>query len=202
MHYMGLFAFSIPNSPVMIVRIRVLSFHYHYQIGSMNHLPLFRVRLWQNARHLLSLYILTIFFLWCHCVLSTYVHTVTRFIVQYKPPGKSNIQVRNNIWHHQRKCMHCRPAISRHAVDVTNCIAQGNASFQTDNMWCVREMEFCSCRQGRGNGTQSATSNASVQRSRLWKQGWLYWSYSHTKMTTCGQIQCTDAVLPAYGFPL
>ena len=34
-HYMGLCVFSVPNSPVMIVRMRTLSY-YHHQAGSMN----------------------------------------------------------------------------------------------------------------------------------------------------------------------
>ena len=34
--YMGLCVFSLPNSPVMIVRMCTLSY-YHHQIGSMNH---------------------------------------------------------------------------------------------------------------------------------------------------------------------
>ena len=34
--YMGLCVFSLPNSPVMMVRMCTLSY-YHYQIGSMNH---------------------------------------------------------------------------------------------------------------------------------------------------------------------
>ena len=34
--YMGLCVFSLPNSPVMIVRMYTLSY-YHHQIGSMNH---------------------------------------------------------------------------------------------------------------------------------------------------------------------
>ena len=33
--YMGLCVFSLPNSPVMIVRMSTLSYHHH-QIGSMN----------------------------------------------------------------------------------------------------------------------------------------------------------------------
>ena len=45
--YMGLCIFSLPNSPVMIVRMCTLSY-YHHQIGSMNHLLLFRVRSWNN----------------------------------------------------------------------------------------------------------------------------------------------------------
>ena len=34
--YMGLCVFSLPNSPVMIVRMCTLSYHHH-QTGSMNH---------------------------------------------------------------------------------------------------------------------------------------------------------------------
>ena len=34
--YMGLYVFSLPNSPVMIVRVCTLSY-YHHQIGSMTH---------------------------------------------------------------------------------------------------------------------------------------------------------------------
>ena len=34
--YMGLCIFSLPNSPVMIVRMCILSY-YHHQIGSMSH---------------------------------------------------------------------------------------------------------------------------------------------------------------------
>ena len=33
--YMGLYVFSLPNSPVMVVRMCTLSY-YHHQIGSMN----------------------------------------------------------------------------------------------------------------------------------------------------------------------
>ena len=37
--------------------------YYHHQIGSMTHLPLFRVRSWNNGMHCLSFYILIIFLL-------------------------------------------------------------------------------------------------------------------------------------------
>ena len=40
MQYMGLWVFSLPISPVMIVRICVS--YYHRQIGSVNQLPFFR----------------------------------------------------------------------------------------------------------------------------------------------------------------
>ena len=38
--------------------------HHHYQIGSMTHLPLFRVRSWNNGIHCMSFYILKQR-LWC-----------------------------------------------------------------------------------------------------------------------------------------
>ena len=41
--YMGLRVFSLPNSPVMLVRMCTLSY-YHHHIGNMNHKPLFRVK--------------------------------------------------------------------------------------------------------------------------------------------------------------
>ena len=56
--YMGLCVFSLPNSPVIIVRMRTLSY-YHHQTGSMNHLPLFRVRSWNNGNRCMSYYVLT-----------------------------------------------------------------------------------------------------------------------------------------------
>ena len=55
--YMGLCAFSLPISLVMIERIYTLSY-YHNQIGSMNDYPLFRVRSWNNGMRCMSLYIL------------------------------------------------------------------------------------------------------------------------------------------------
>ena len=56
--YMGLCVFSLPISLVMIERLYTLSY-YHYQIGSMNHYPLFRIRSWYNGMRCMSLYILT-----------------------------------------------------------------------------------------------------------------------------------------------
>ena len=55
--YMGLCIFSLPNSPVMIVRMCTLSY-YHHQTGSMNHQPLFRVRSWNNGMRCMSYYVL------------------------------------------------------------------------------------------------------------------------------------------------
>ena len=55
--YIGLCVFSLPNSPVMIVRMCILSY-YHHQIGSMNHEPLFRVRSWNNGMRCMSYYVL------------------------------------------------------------------------------------------------------------------------------------------------
>ena len=55
--YMGLCVFSLPISPVMIVRMCTLSY-YHHQTGSMNHLPLFRVRSWNNGMRCMSYYVL------------------------------------------------------------------------------------------------------------------------------------------------
>ena len=49
--------FSLPISLVMIEIIYTLSYH-HYQIGSMNYHPLFRVRSWNNGMRCMSLYIL------------------------------------------------------------------------------------------------------------------------------------------------
>ena len=54
----GLCVFSLPNSPVMIVRMCTLSY-YHHHIGSMNHQPLFRVRPWNNGMRCMSYYVLT-----------------------------------------------------------------------------------------------------------------------------------------------
>ena len=56
--YMGLCVFSLPNSPVMIVRMCTLSY-YHHQTGSMNHKPLFRVRSWNNGMRCMSYYVLS-----------------------------------------------------------------------------------------------------------------------------------------------
>ena len=50
---MGLCVSSLPNSPVMILRMCTLSY-YHHQTGSMNHQPLFRVRSWNNGMHCMS----------------------------------------------------------------------------------------------------------------------------------------------------
>ena len=55
--YMGLCVFSLPISPVMIVRMCTLSY-YHHQTGSMNHQPLFRVRSWNNGMRCMSYYVL------------------------------------------------------------------------------------------------------------------------------------------------
>ena len=55
---MGLCAFSLPISLVMIERIYTLTYYYH-QIGSMNNYPLFRVRSRNNGMRFMSLYILT-----------------------------------------------------------------------------------------------------------------------------------------------
>ena len=55
--YMVLCVFSLPNSPVMIVRMRTLSYHHH-QTGSINHWPLFRVRSWNNGMRCMSYYVL------------------------------------------------------------------------------------------------------------------------------------------------
>ena len=57
--YMGLCVFSLLNSPVMIVRMCILSYyHHHHQIGDMNHQPLFRVRSWSNDMRCMSYYVL------------------------------------------------------------------------------------------------------------------------------------------------
>ena len=56
--YMGLCVFSLPISPVMIVRMCSLSYYQH-QIGSMNHKPLFRVRSWNNGMRCMSYYVLS-----------------------------------------------------------------------------------------------------------------------------------------------
>ena len=53
-HYMGLCVFSLHISLVMTERIYTLSY-YHYQIGSMNCHPMFRVRSWNNGLYV-SLY--------------------------------------------------------------------------------------------------------------------------------------------------
>ena len=55
--YLGLCVFSLPNSPVTIVRMCALSY-YHHQTGSMNHWPLFRVRSWNNGMRFMSYYVL------------------------------------------------------------------------------------------------------------------------------------------------
>ena len=55
--YMGLCVFSLPNSPVMIVRMCTLSYHHH-PTGSMNREPLFRVRSWNNGMRCMSYYVL------------------------------------------------------------------------------------------------------------------------------------------------
>ena len=57
--YKGLCVFSLPNSPVMIVRMCTLPYHHH-QIGSMNRWPLFRVRSWNNGMRCMSNYVLMV----------------------------------------------------------------------------------------------------------------------------------------------
>ena len=54
--YMGLCVFSLPISLMMIVRMYFISYN-HLQIGSMTHLPLFRVRSWKNGMRCTSFYI-------------------------------------------------------------------------------------------------------------------------------------------------
>ena len=54
--YMGLCVVSLLISLVIIERIYTLSC-YHYQIGSMNYYPLFRVKSWNNGMRCMSLYI-------------------------------------------------------------------------------------------------------------------------------------------------
>ena len=60
--YLGLYVFSLPISVVMIERIYILCIYtlsyYHYQIGSMNYYPLFRVRSWNNGVRCVSFFIL------------------------------------------------------------------------------------------------------------------------------------------------
>ena len=56
--YMGLCACSLLNSPVMIVKMCILSY-CHHQIGSMNHKPLFRVQAWINGMRSMSYYVFT-----------------------------------------------------------------------------------------------------------------------------------------------
>ena len=51
--YMGFCVFSLPISRVMIERIYTLSY-YHYQIGSMNYYPLFKIRPWNNGVRCMS----------------------------------------------------------------------------------------------------------------------------------------------------
>ena len=54
--YIGLCVCSLPNSPVMILRMCTLV-HYH-QTGSMKHQPLFRIRSWNNGMFCLCYYVL------------------------------------------------------------------------------------------------------------------------------------------------
>ena len=50
----------LPDYPAMIVIMCTLSY-YHHQIGSMNHLPLFRVKSWNNGMRCMSYYVLVFF---------------------------------------------------------------------------------------------------------------------------------------------
>ena len=57
MQYMGLWVFSVLNSRMMIVKIweYVYSIYYHrHQIRSMAHLPLFKLRSWNNRMRYMS----------------------------------------------------------------------------------------------------------------------------------------------------
>ena len=74
------FQFNPSVSLVMIERMYNLSYYYH-QIGSMNYNPLFRVRLWNNGKDFMSLYILfmsliVLYFLHSTSVLSFYIDIV------------------------------------------------------------------------------------------------------------------------------
>ena len=61
--YMVPCVFSLANSPAMIVRMCILSYHHHHhhQIGSMQHWPLFRVRSWNSGMRCMSYYVLAIY---------------------------------------------------------------------------------------------------------------------------------------------
>ena len=58
MQYMGLCLLSSPI-PLIIVRICIHLSYYHHQIRLMVHLPLFRVRSWNNGMCCMIFYILT-----------------------------------------------------------------------------------------------------------------------------------------------
>ena len=64
-HYMRLCVFSLPISLIMTEKIYTLSY-YHYQIGSMNYYPLFRVRSWNNGVCCMSVYILILILIVSH----------------------------------------------------------------------------------------------------------------------------------------
>ena len=54
----GAVCIQLSLSLLMIVRIHVLYYHHHHQIRSMAHLPLFKVRSWNNGMRCMSLYFL------------------------------------------------------------------------------------------------------------------------------------------------
>ena len=56
--YMGPCVASLPIFPLLTVRIRVLFFFYHNQIGSRNHWPLFRARSLNTGTRCMSCYVI------------------------------------------------------------------------------------------------------------------------------------------------
>ena len=61
--------FSVYPYPCVMIEILYALSYYHYQIGSMNFYPLFRVRSWNNGMRCMSLYMLTTIYIYI------YIHT-------------------------------------------------------------------------------------------------------------------------------